>query len=291
MDGEVEQLQPSSFSELRDVGPPSLLMSPFVLLRNLYQERILIKHLVKRDLAVKYNSPLLGYIWTVLEPIVMTATFYILFMILMEPKDEFRVLNLMLGILTWNLFRAITNDSTMALKKSRGLIQTIYIPREIFIFSKMFTTLVIYLLSLLICIPLLIMFGLKPNLYFFYLPLSILNICLLGTGIGMCLASLVPRFADVQNMVSLTLRIMFYLTPVFYTLDYMSRVPKEVMSIYLYANPMAIFISLTRSAFTGNIPSMVGLEHILFSTGIAVFFFIIGTMIFSKSNFKAVKFL
>jgi len=118
-----------------------------------------------------------------------------------------------------------------------------------------------------------------------------LNICLLGTGIGMCLASLVPRVSDVQNIVSLTLRIMFYLSPVFYTLEYMRRVPQEVMSLYLYANPMAVFLTLTRSAFTGNIPSMVNVEHILFSTGISIIVFIIGAIIFSRSNFKAVKYL
>ena len=167
----------------------------------------------------------------------------------------------------------------------------IYFPREVLIFSRMASNVIIYSLSLLICIPMLIMFDLRLNMYFLYLPFSILNICLLGTGIGMCLASLVPRIPDVQNILSLTLRIMFYLTPVFYTLDYMRRVPEEVMSIYLYANPMAIFISLTRSAFTGSAPPMIGLEHILFSTGLSIFFFIFGTMIFSKSNFKAVKFL
>jgi len=250
-----------------------------------------MKYLVKRDLAEKYNSPFLGYIWTVIEPMVLTATFYLLFMILMDPKDDYLVLNLMLGILTWNLFRAITTDSTMALKKSRGLIHTIYFPREVFIFSKMCTTIIIYSLSLLICIPLLITFGITPNLHFLYLPLSMLNICLLGTGIGMCLASLVPRVSDVQNIVSLTLRIMFYLSPVFYTLEYMRRVPQEVMSLYLYANPMAVFLTLTRSAFTGNIPSMVNVEHILFSTGISIIVFIIGAIIFSRSNFKAVKYL
>ena len=101
----------------------------------------------------------------------------------------------------------------------------------------------------------------------------------------MCLASLVPRVSDVQNIVSLTLRIMFYLSPVFYTLEYMRRVPQEVMSLYLYANPMAVFLTLTRSAFTGNIPSMVNVEHILFSTGISIIVFItISSLILSERN-------
>lgn len=250
-----------------------------------------MKYLVKRNLAEKYNSPILGYVWTVIEPMVLTATFYVFFMILIESRDEYRVLNIMLGILTWRLFRTVTMESTMALKKGKGLIQTIYFPREVFIFSKMFTSVIIYSLSLLICIPLLIIFDLKPNVYFFYLPLSMLNICLLGTGIGMCLASLVPRIADIQDMVSLTVRIMFYLSPVFYTLEYMKRVPDEFLSIYLYVNPMAIFLTLTRSAFTGNMPSILNAEHIFFSTGICIVFFIIGAIVFSKSNFKAVKYL
>ena len=276
---------------MRDVGPPSLLKSPFVLINNLYQEKLLMKYLVKRNLAEKYNSPILGWLWSVLEPMVLTATFYILFMILVESRDEYRVLNIMLGILTWRLFRTVTMESTMALKKGRGLIHTIYFPREVFLFSKMFTSVITNSLSILNCIPLLIMFGLTPNIYFLYLPLSMLSVCLLGTGIGMCLASMVPRIPDIQNMTKLTVRIMFYLSPVFYTLEYMKRVPEEVLSIYLYVNPMAIFLTLTRSAFTGNMPSMLNLEHILFSTGISIIFFIIGTIIFSRSHFKAVKYL
>ena len=79
------------------------LSAPFSIGKNLYQYRQLLSHFVSRDMKVKYHNSILGYGWSVLEPLALTVTFYILFAILSDSEDPFRPLTILLGILAWSV--------------------------------------------------------------------------------------------------------------------------------------------------------------------------------------------
>ena len=98
--------------------------------------------LLSREMKVKYHNSILGYAWSILEPLALTVTFYILFTILSDSQDPYRPLTILLGILSWSLFAKTFSSGTTSIQRNSSLIQKVYFPREIFIFSKTLDNLV-----------------------------------------------------------------------------------------------------------------------------------------------------
>jgi ABC-type polysaccharide/polyol phosphate export permease len=277
---------------LRRDGSLPFLSAPFKIIRNLYDNRQLLKHFIGRDLKVRYHNSILGYGWSVLEPLALTVTFYILFAILSDSEDPYRPLTILLGILAWSLFAKTFSNGTTCIQRSSSLIKRVYFPREIFIFSKSGFNMVQFLLSLLVIIPLLIHYDLMPSKQILLLPVALVMILILATGLAFFTSILQTKARDIEHMVTIGLRISFYLSPVFYPLEMITggRIPSQYIGAYLIINPMATYITMIRSAFTGaplDIPTTNLI--ITFTSTIAIFW--MGAIYFMRKERKAVKFI
>lgn len=277
---------------LRRDGNLPFLSAPLKIFQNLYSNRQLLKHFVGRDLKVKYHNSILGYGWSILEPLALTATFYILFAILSDSEDPFRPLTILLGILSWSLFAKTFSNGTTSLQRNSSLIKRVYFPREIFLFSKAGFNMFQFMLSLLVIIPLLFHYQLIPTKQLILLPIALIMILMLGTGLSFFTSILQTKARDFEHIVTIGLRISFYLSPVFYPLDMITggRIPAQYSEAYLIINPMATYITMIRSAFTGaplEIPTMNLI--ITFSTTIVIFW--LGSIYFMRKERKAVKFI
>ena len=277
---------------LRRDGKLPFLSAPVKIMQNLYNYRQLLKHFIGRDLKVRYHNSILGYGWSVLEPLALTVTFYILFAILSDSEDPYRPLTILLGILAWSLFAKTFSNGTTCIQRNSSLIQRVYFPREIFLFSKSGYNMFHFILSLLVIIPLLINYELMPTRQLILLPIALIMILMLGTGLAFFTSILQTKARDVEHIVTIGLRISFYLSPVFYPLEMITggRIPEQYAEAYLIANPMATYITMIRSAFTGaplDIPTMNLV--ITFATTIAIFW--IGSIYFMRKERKAVKFI
>ena len=98
------------------------LLSPIRIYRNLRKYNYLLRHLIGRDLKIRYHNSVVGYGWSVLEPLALTVTFYILFAILSDDVDPYRPLSILLGILLWSLF-AKSFSLAGTFKPCRGMPQ------------------------------------------------------------------------------------------------------------------------------------------------------------------------
>ena len=277
---------------LRRDGSLPFLSAPFKIMQNLYSYRQLVKHFVGRDLKVRYHNSILGYGWSVLEPLALTVTFYILFAILSDSDDPFRPLTILLGILAWSLFAKTFSNGTTSIQRNNALIKRVYFPREIFIFSKSGYNLFEFMLSLLVIIPLLITYDLLPTSQILLLPVAIIMISIFATGLALFTSILQTKARDIEHMVTIGLRISFYLSPVFYPLEMITggRIPSQYVETYLILNPMATYITMIRSAFTGaplGIPTVNLI--ITFATTIVIFW--LGAIYFLRRERKAVKFM
>ena len=277
---------------LRRDGKLPFFSAPFKIIRNLYDNRQLLKHFIGRDLKVRYHNSILGYGWSVLEPLALTITFYILFAILSDSEDPYRPLTILLGILAWSLFAKTFSNGTTCIQRSSSLITRVYFPREIFIFSKSGYNMFQFLLSLLVIIPLLIHYDLMPSKQILLLPVALIMILMLGTGLAFFTSILQTKARDIEHMVTIGLRISFYLSPVFYPLEMITggRIPAQYTDAYLIINPMATYITMIRSAFTGaplDIPTTNLI--ITFTSTIAIFW--MGAIYFMRKERKAVKFI
>ncbi len=269
-----------------------MLGAPIMVLRNARSRQRLIRQMVSRDLRLKYHKSLLGWAWSLIEPLALTATFWLLFEILSVGNEEYRPLKILIGIMIWGLFARSWSQGTRALESNSSMIQRVAVPREIFIHSILGVATVTLLLNLIAVIPLLIWYELTPGLHLLYLPLSILMILMLSMGLSMFTSILQARWRDFTHLVNLIIRIGFYLSPVFYTLEMMKggRIPEEYIDIYLWVNPMAVILTMAKCSFTGE-PLGIDTLHLAGSFIQVMVICILGMIWFVRKERKAVKYL
>ena len=259
---------------------------PFVMYRNIMGNRNLLWNMISRDFKVNYHGHFLGYFWSLLEPLILTVIFYIVFVILRQEADSLLPLNIMLGILVFNAFSRTLNGCTLSLVQNSSLIQQVYFPREIIPTSICGFQMMKLILSLFIVIPYMIYESIYPTMHILLLPISIIGILLFGQGIGMIAAMIHVRLRDTGQIIQLALRAAFFLSGVFYSAE---LIPPEYLSIHL-SNPIAVFIETARAAVLGDM-GVLEPNHIIIAMSASVFTFILGTMIFARFERKAVKHL
>ncbi len=270
----------------------SLLLAPYVIWRDLIEYRHLIAHFIRRDLKLKYHKSFFGYLWSLIEPLVLTGTFYLLFVVLVDSPNQLLALNIMIGLMTWSLFSGSFGGGTRAFEQNSGLIQTACLPRSVYLLSNCGYQAVCFAMSMVVALPLMVFFGLPPTLNLLWLPYSVLMITILALGLSMITSVIQTRFRDIAFLVDLVLRIGFFLSPVFYTLEtlFNNRIPMEYAEPYMMGNPMAVYLTTMRSSITGVTP-VVPMNILVLSTISSVVIFLLGSMFFQWRERQAVKYL
>lgn len=262
------------------------LSGPFVMYRNVKQNRNLLRNMISRDFKINYHGHFLGYFWSLLEPLLLTGIFYIVFVIMREEADSLLPLNIMLGILIFNAFSRTLNGCTLSLVQNSSLIQQVYFPREIIPTSICGFQMMKLILSLFIIVPYMVYESIIPTMHILLLPVSIIGILLFGQGIGMIAAMIHVRLRDTGQIVQLALRAAFFLSGVFYSAK---LIPEKYLSIHL-SNPIAVFIETARAAVLGDM-GVLQPQHIWIAMSVSAITFLIGTMVFVRYERKAVKHL
>ena len=276
-----------SKSKVIELNPtPSVLSSPTHMIRNLSKNRSLLKNLISRDFKVNYYGHFLGYFWSLLEPLALTAIFYLVFVILRGDTDTLLPLKIMIGIMIFTSFSKTLSSCTSSLVSNSSLIQQVYFPREIFPTAISGFRLISLCLSILIIFPYMIYENLAFTKYLILLPVSMLCSIMMAQGIGMMTASIQVRIRDTKQVVDLVLRAAFFLSGVFFGAEH---IPPEHLDTFLL-NPIAVFLEMARAAVLGD-ASLLTMEQIIRSISIAVFSFILGSIIFIQTERKAVKYL
>ena len=265
---------------------PSIFKAPAHMLSNLNKNRNLLKNLVSRDFKVNYHGHVLGYFWSLLEPLALTGIFFLVFIILRGDSDTLLPLKIMIGILIFNSFSRTLSSCTACLVSNASLIQQVYFPREIFPTAIAGFRFISLILSMTVVIPYMIFEGIQPTMTILLLPLAMVSAILLAQGIGMMTASIQVRIRDTKQVVDLILRAAFFLSGVFFGAEH---IPPEYLEIFLL-NPVAVYIEMARAAILGDM-ALLTWEQILRAIAISILAFIIGSIIFIKSERKAVKFL
>lgn len=275
-----------------EISTKRKVQAPFIFPILVWKRRSLLSRMVSRDLRQKYHKSILGGIWAILEPLALTITFLFLHEIMSSGSALYRPLNIMIGILFWSLFTQLVNNGTRFLENNASYIQKMAIPREIFLLSTCGFSVATLLLNMLALIPLAIYYELIPTEKIIMMPITILLIVLYGLGIVMFTSILQVKWRDTGQIVSVTTRVGFYFTPVFYTIDMLtkSRIPAEFLAIYFVVNPMSVFLSMARTSIT-NQPIGIEPMFIIIAATQAVVLFVLGSYWFQKKQNKAVKYL
>ena len=276
--------KPSAVMELNPT--PSFYKAPFHMYSNIKKNKSLLKNLVSRDFKVNYYGHVLGYFWSLLEPLALTGIFYLVFIILRGDTDTLLPLKIMIGILIFTAFSKTLSSCTSCLVSNSALIQQVYFPREIFPTAISGFRLATLCLSILIIFPYMLYENLALTKYMLLLPVSMICSIMMAQGFGMMTASIQVRVRDIKQVVDLILRAAFFLSGVFFGAEH---IPAEHLETFLL-NPIAVFLEMARAAVLGDM-SLLTWEQIFRSIAVAVSAFLIGSIVFIQSERKAVKFL
>jgi len=204
--------------------------------------------LTKRDLAVRYSTSALGYLWSIIDPLAMAFMYWLVFGVIFQRPvgEEPYIVFLLTGLLPWMWFNGSIGDSTRAFLRESKLIRSTRIPRSIWVSRLVLSKGIEFLASIPVLAAFAFFSGAVVHWEALLAPIGIAIQAVLTLGVGLIVAPLVVLFRDLERAVKLVLRILFYATPIIYGLPDLQAVGIAGIAEF---NPLAGIISLYRSAF------------------------------------------
>ena len=224
-----------------------------------WEHRGVLGLLVRRDLTVKYQNSVLGYVWSLIEPLTIAATYWFVFGVLYHQQVSDGVpyvLFLASGIFAWIWVSAVLGEATTALTAQRGLITTIRVPREVFPIGRVLGKFVEYLAALPVLVVVALLGGAPMGARLFYLPVAVAVQAIFLVGVALLLASVNVMLRDTERFVRLLQRLLFYALPIIYPLSQLTSadLPTWVKVVY-QLNPLVGIIELHHAAWTYAAPA------------------------------------
>jgi lipopolysaccharide transport system permease protein len=245
-------------------------------IKELYDYRNLIWVLAWVEFKQRYKNSVLGYFWSLLEPLLMFAVLYIVFSNLMRVQVEHYQLFLLQGIIMWSFFTRSTSASLMAIAGKPQLVKKVYFPRDILVISSCITALLMSVFESIVFLAFLLFFGIPLSVNIAYLPIIIFLFFMIALGTSLVLAALNVYYRDIQYIWALVLQIGFFATPVIFPL---SVFPPYLLKVLSY-NPLAQVIFLARDVtLYSKVPNMASFLFVIF---IAVVVLVFGYVIFTR---------
>jgi ABC-type polysaccharide/polyol phosphate export permease len=239
-------------------------------LRELLSYRDLIKNLVLKDLKLKYRNSVLGFLWSLLNPIMLLAMYTLAFKYIMRGVQmQNYTYFLLVGLLPWTFFSGSAMASTSSIIGNRNLIQKVYFPREVLPISTVLFSLAQLMLALVVVWPALVVIGGVPLHWsaLLFLPLLTLHV-LFTIGVAFALSAITPTFRDVAHLTEVALQMVFWVTPIIYPA---SQAPHRVQLLFRIS-PLAAFTTAYQDVlFHGNAPTLSVLVSIAGWTMLALF--------------------
>lgn len=245
-------------------------------IREIISYKEFLKSNVKKDVRGKYKGSFLGVLWSFINPLLSVVVYAIVFHYIMRFKIDHYLIYLIAGIIPWSFFTAALNAGMNSILFNADIIKKVYFPRIILPISSVTSCLVNFLISSSIIVLFSLFSGLGISFYLLLFPVIALIQYIFILGIVFILSALEIYVRDIEHIINFFINMLFYVTPILYTADY---VP-EKFSWILRINPLAYIIEAYHSIFYyKTMPNMVDLGIIsLFS----VVIFFVGYRIFDK---------
>lgn len=210
------------------------------------QNKALLSELVRTDFKLRYQGSFLGYLWSLLKPLLLFVILYIVFVFFLKiGKDiaHFPVY-LLLGIVLWNFFTEMTMQSLGSIVGRGDLIRKIRIPRWMIVFSSSISASINLVLSLSVVAVFMIINQVPLTFGILLLPLYVIILYGLALGLSLFLAAAYVKYRDLSYIWEIVLQAGFYATPIIYPLQ---MIENEAVRKLLLLNPVAFVIQGARN--------------------------------------------
>lgn len=238
--------------------------------------KYLLYNLISRDLTVKYRRSVLGFLWSVLNPLLMMIVISAVFSYIFRFEIENFQVYYLSGVTIYNFINEATSLSLSSIVYSESLIKKVYIPKYIFPLEKCLFSFVNMLFSLVAVVIIMIFLGINITWTALLLPFILLTCLLFSFGIGLILATATVYFRDVMHLYSVIMMAFMYLTPIIYPI---TAIPEGLVK-FVMMNPMYYYVEGFRDVMIYGV--MPPAENLVICAGFGVVALFIGLIIFKK---------
>lgn len=259
-------------------------------IKETFQYRDLISLFVKRDFNTLYKQTILGPLWAIIQPLLVTVVFTIIFgnlakLTTTDAPGDYRIpsfLFYMIGNICWSLFSNILDTTSNTFIKNRSIMGKVYYPRLVSPIATAFSKLISFCIQLVLFFLFWIYYMYKGSAdiritpALLLLPFLVLQIMILSVGVGIIVSAATTKYRDLAMLVGFGLQLWHYACPVAYGLQ---LVPEKWLPYYLL-NPMTPIITTLRYAVFGI--GFFDLTYYLISWVISLAVFFVGLIMFSR---------
>ena len=221
----------------------------------LWRYRNLVVDLVVLDLKVRYKGSALGFLWSLLNPLLMMLVFTVVFDVLFRNNIARYPVFILSALLPWTYLSTVVTRGTTSITQNSALLNKVYFPSEVFPIAIVFSALVNFLLSLPVLFGLMWLFGIPYTSAMLMLPLIIVIQTIFCLAVALFVSALTVQYRDTTVMMEVLLQAWFFLTPVFYPVQ---AVVVQVNNVYAaqilrWLNPMAAIVDFYRDILYGGL--------------------------------------
>jgi ABC-type polysaccharide/polyol phosphate export permease len=219
--------------------------------KELWAYREFIRNLVVRDLKVRYRNSILGFAWSLLNPLLMMIVFTVVFSVLLGQQNPLYPIFILVALLPWNFTASSVIGGVNSIVGNGHLVKRVYFPREILPSSLVLSNLVNFALALPMLFLLKFILGSSFSPYIFLLPFIMILQTVFLMGVAFIVSALNVYFRDTEVIVDVFMLAWFFLSPIVYNMEDLSQTNSQIL---YWFNPMASLISSYRLILYNNAP-------------------------------------
>ncbi|MCH5264470.1 MAG: ABC transporter permease [Lachnospiraceae bacterium] len=247
----------------------------------------LMAQLVSRDLKLKYRRSVLGYMWSILNPLFIMTIMAIVFsqMFKRDSIPNYPVY-LMSGQVVFNFMSLSTKSAIQSINGSAALLKKTYLPKYVFTVSKITSGLIDCIFSMGALLIVMIFTGASFSWHLILFPLILVQEFVFNLGLGMFLAATNVFFRDIQYIYNAVITAWLYLTPLFYPVEFL---PETLQYVVVHCNPMYAYVTQMRCLTLYN--CLPDLSMVIYGVADALLVLVLGTWVFTKTQNKFILYI
>ena len=258
---------------------------------NLWKYRFLLYEIVRKNVKLQYRNSVLGIFWTFLQPLMTTLVLVVVFGGIFGKSNEGIVcypIYLLCGRLLYEFYTQSTKRAMRSIRLSASVIKKVYVPKYIYPVSNVLSNFVTFVISLLVLVAMVLYYMIFTDVELIITPYILLAIVpiiillVLCTGVGLILSTLSVFFKDVEYLYDVFCMLIFYATPIFYTVDALGA--NKWVQMALMANPLYSIVSMFRSCVLFG--EMWNWNHFAYACIFSLAMLGIGSLAFYKKQDK-----
>lgn len=245
----------------------------------LYNYRHLIKQLVTKDIKLKYRRSFLGYVWSVLNPLMVMVVMYLVFSRMFRFDIDNYSAYLIIGQTLFTFMTEATNQAIFSITGNGPLLKKVYVPKYVFTLSKVTSSLVNLVFSLGAMIIVFIITRVQFSWAMLFFPVVLMEVYIFSLGLGLFLAEASVFFRDIQYIYNVLTTAWMYLTPIFYPLEQLPETVQKAIKIF---NPMYQYINQFRTISLHQ--TLPNVQDVAYGFVVAFIFLFIGSWAFIRKQ-------